>query len=181
MITFIEDRCSNYQHRTYLNVDQAEVTLIFAVDFTTAGEKCTLNACRNCERPVFMFRINSGGFLSHEENGPILEKCKEYLIANKISSLNIAGNGIYTFEKYHITQNRLNELITNLINHLIQSGCPIKSIRSGGQTGADEAGLVAGENLKLDTTCLCPKGWKFRDAGKQDICSEELFKRRFNR
>ena len=180
MINFIEDRCTNYQHRTFLNVDNAEFTLIFAADLTTAGEKCTLNACRNCERPVAAFLIGNDGRISQDQ-GNKLQTCIEYMTENKVTSINIAGNGIYTFTKYGVTQERLNDLVTNFIHHLISTGCNITSLRSGGQTGADEAGLVAGDRLNLTTTCLCPKGWRFRDINNQDIKSEELFKRRFQK
>lgn len=178
MIEFIEDRCTNYQHRTFLNVDNAEFTLIFAADLTTAGEKCTLNACRNCERPVASFLIGRDGRISDDQVGK-LNTCIEYLKENKCTSLNIAGNGIYTFIKYGVSQERLNDLVTNFIHHLISTGCNITSLRSGGQTGADEAGLVAGDRLGLKTICLCPKGWRFRDVHNQDIKSEKLFKERF--
>ena len=178
MINFIEDRCTNYQHRTFLNVDNAEFTLIFAIDLSTAGEKCTLNACRNCERPAAPFLIGKDGKISTDQMSK-LETTIQYLKENNCTSLNIAGNGIYTFAKYGITQKRLNELVTNFIYHLISAGCKITSLRSGGQTGADEAGLIAGDRLGLVTTCLCPKGWRFRDINNQDIKSEELFRERF--
>jgi hypothetical protein len=178
MITFIEDRCTNYQHRTFLNVDRAEFTLIFAADLTTAGEKCTLNACRNCERPVASFLIGTDGRISSDQEDK-LKTCIEYMKENNVTSINIAGNGIYTFAKFGVTQERLNNLVANFIRHLISTGCNITSLRSGGQTGADEAGLVAGDRLGLITICLCPKGWRFRDINNQDVKSEELFKGRF--
>ena len=179
MITFIEDRCRNYQHRTFINADQSQATLAFAIDYTTAGEKCTMNACRNCERPMFMFVINAQGKLGAKENSEIIEKCKSSLLENNITSINIAGNGIYTFKKFEVTQDRLNDLVTNLLKYLIDSGCKLEKVRSGGQTGADEAGLVAGDRLGLETLCLCPRGWRFRDEYNNDIQSESMFKSRF--
>ena len=180
MINFIEDRCTNYQHRTFINADQSDATLAFAVDYSTAGEKCTMNACRNCERPIYMFEINKEGKLSTDRNKPILDNCINYLKGCQNITLNVAGNGIYTFAKYGITQSRLNDIITGIISYLINEGCDIKVVRSGGQTGADEAGIVAGCRLGLETICLCPKGWRFRDINNQDIKSEELFKKRFS-
>jgi hypothetical protein len=55
----------------------------------------------------------------------------------------------------------------------------IESIRTGGQTGIDEAGAKAGINLSLPTTILAPKGWTFRDISGQDISNEQQFKARF--
>lgn len=36
----------------------------------------------------------------------------------------------------------------------------LKKIRSGGQTGADKAGLLAGQALGLETGGWAPKGWR---------------------
>lgn len=178
MINFVEDRCSNYQHRTFMNVELSEITIIFAVDLTTAGEKCTLNYCKTCERPAFVFTINERGGIGNEQGGKLLELVN-YIYDNKITSVNIAGNGIYTFNKYGITQERLNDLVYNFISFINTSKWSIKKVRSGGQTGADEAGLVAGDRLGLETTSLCPKGWRFRTIENKDIYSEEEYKARF--
>ena len=178
MIKFIEDTCSNYQHRTFLNVDKSELTVIFAIDLTTAGEKCTLNYCKICEKPVFVFNVNERGGLNFEEGGKVAELVN-YIYKNKITNINIAGNGIYTFNKHGVTQKRLNELVYNFLNFINTSKWSIKQVRSGGQTGADEAGLIAGDKLGLETTSLCPKGWRFRTADGQDIKSEEQYKARF--
>ena len=179
MITFIEDRCSNYQHRTFMNVELSEITIIFAVDLTTAGEKCTLNYCRTCEKPVFVFNVNERGGIGNEQGGKLLELVN-YIYDNKITKVNIAGNGIYTFNKHGITQERLNELLYNFLSFINTSKWSIKQVRSGGQTGADEAGLVAGNKLGLETISLCPKGWRFRTADGKDITDEKLYKERFN-
>lgn len=179
MITFIEDRCSNYQHRTFMNVELAEVTIIFAIDLTTAGEKCTLNYCRICEKPVFVFNINENGKIGYEQ-GKKLAELVNYIHDNKIKSVNIAGNGIYTFNKYGITQERLNELVYNFLTFINTSEWSIQQVRSGGQTGADEAGLVAGDRLGVETISLCPKGWRFRTADGKDMTDEKAYKERFN-
>ena len=55
----------------------------------------------------------------------------------------------------------------------------IVSIRTGGQTGIDEAGAKAGIKLQLPTTVLAPKGWTFRNIAGQDISNEQQFKSRF--
>lgn len=102
-----------------------------------------------------------------------------YIYENKITSINIAGNGIYTFNKYGITQQRINKLVYNFLKFINTGKWSIKQVRSGGQTGADEAGLVAGDKLGLETTSLCPKGWRFRTADGEDIKSEEKYKARF--
>lgn len=179
MIEFVEDKCSNYQHRTFLNIELSELTLAFAIDYTTAGEKCTLNYARICEKPIIQFTINENGRLD-ASNKEKIEEAIKFIKDNNITILNIAGNGIYTFNKYGISQDRVNELVTNVIEHLINRGCKIKKIRSGAQTGADEAGLIAGNTFSLETVGFCPKGWRFRDINNNDISSKEEFFKRFN-
>ena len=96
-------------------------------------------------------------------------------------SLNIAGNGIYTMKgKY--TQQQVDEFTYQLLKAVIESPklkVKINSIRTGGQTGFDEAGAKAGIKLGIPTTILAPKGWTFRNKEGQDISDETLFKARF--
>ena len=101
--------------------------------------------------------------------------------SNKIT-LNMAGNGIYTMKgKY--TQEQLDEYVYQLLSAVINSENlknKIISIRSGGQTGIDEAGAKAGMRLGIPTTILAPKGWTFRPINGKDKSSESEFKARFN-
>jgi hypothetical protein len=96
-------------------------------------------------------------------------------------TLNVAGNGIYTIKgKY--SQELLDEAVERLLEYVIYSDnlkTQIASIRTGGQTGIDEAGAKAGINLGVLTTILAPKGWTFRNISGQDISNEQQFKARF--
>lgn len=97
-------------------------------------------------------------------------------------SLNIAGNGIYTMKgKY--TQQEVDNFTYSLLKEVLNSPnlkSKITLIRTGGQTGFDEAGAKAGVKLKIPTLVLAPKGWKFRNALGVDIGDELEFKKRFN-
>jgi 5'(3')-deoxyribonucleotidase len=54
----------------------------------------------------------------------------------------------------------------------------IQSIRSGGQTGFDEAGLKAGLKLKINTIAYYPKGYRIRDLeGDKTQTREQVFRR----
>ena len=53
-------------------------------------------------------------------------------------------------------------------------------IRTGGQTGVDEAGAKAGRDLLITTSVLAPKHWMFRTAAGIDLTDEIKFKERFN-
>ena len=67
--------------------------------------------------------------------------------------------------------------LINLINKGIKG--TIVEIRSGGQTGTDEAGIIAAFILDLPRIVLAPKGWLFRNKEGIDIRDEKLFKARF--
>lgn len=99
----------------------------------------------------------------------------------KFITLNIAGNGIYTMKgKY--TQQEVDEFTYELLHAVIHSPNSINKIgfvRTGGQTGFDEAGAKAGSRLSIPTLVYAPKGWRFRTL-KADIMNEQLFKLRFD-
>ncbi len=54
---------------------------------------------------------------------------------------------IFTFKKYKISQKSIDEWIYGVLwEFLDENNIKISQIRSGGQSGADEAGLKAAEN-----------------------------------
>lgn len=170
-IKFLEDTSEGYGHRTYINAASADVTLAFAVDFTTSGEKCTKDAALKANK--LYIPINLG-----DSNWKVDIPYTAWMI-KELHSLNIAGNGIYTLNKYDISQDKCDRMIYYFIERLLNEyECEITSIRSGGQTGVDESGLKVGAKLGIETISLCPKGWKYRTP-KKDICDEQMFKERF--
>jgi len=106
----------------------------------------------------------------------------EFEIVKPSITLNIAGNGIYTMKgKY--TQQQVDDFTYDLLEQVLNSpnlNNRIESIRSGGQTGFDEAGAKAGVRLGVPTLILAPKGWTFRNELGKDISNESQFKARFN-
>jgi hypothetical protein len=131
--------------------------------------------------PVDPFNASKG----YELNDKAIFNMAESIVADlnnaNARTLNIAGNGIYTMKgKYPQAlldgaMERLLEYVTlsdNLKNKIV-------SVRSGGQTGIDEAGAKAGIKLGIPTTVLAPKGWKFRNESGTDISNEQAFKARF--
>jgi hypothetical protein len=95
-------------------------------------------------------------------------------------SINIAGNGIYSL---NMSQCRLDSIIwlslAEVIERLKKKGVEVLELRSGGQSGVDEAGLKAARRLGIPCECLAPKGWLFRDSSHCDISDEVKFKARF--
>jgi len=178
-IIFEKDDSTGYRERTIKNAS-ADATIAIAVDFNSAGEILTKNSVLN-QGKVYM-----------PIDGNKLEVTKERVdkIVNALNSigkdeisLNIAGNGIYTMKgKY--TQEQVDKFTYDLLKAIVESSdlkVKISSIRTGGQTGFDEAGAKAGMKLGIPTTVLAPKGWKFRDINGKDISDEKKFKERFEK
>lgn len=170
-IIFIEDSSCGYGHRTYVNAYSADATLAFAVNFMTSGEKCTKNATLQAKKIYIPIDITSDINQNIESIASQLVNCK---------TLNIAGNGIYTLSKYcGIKQADCDKIVLDVLTKLINNyGCHFTEIRSGGQTGFDEAGIKASIALGIKTICYCPKGWRFRTING-DISNEQEFKNRF--
>ncbi len=177
MIQFYEHSETGYALRTWENAKRADLTIAFAIDFDTAGEKLTRKAAYGKYRSIDL-----------NDNKAKIENDLQFLHleikAKGIKKLNIAGNGIYTFvkkdkfgENGEYWQLFLNDLLIDYLDKIIQG--ETISIRSGGQTGVDSAALIAGDKLGLETICLAPKHWLFRDEHGNDVMSESLFLKRF--
>ena len=52
-------------------------------------------------------------------------------------------------------------------------------VRSGGQTGIDEAGIKAAHKMNLKCSILAPKDFRMTPAQGEDIFDKELFIARF--
>lgn len=166
-IVFLEDTVSGYAHRTMKNAS-ADATLAIFIHFKTAGERLT----RQCVLEQRKIYVPLSISRSLKANIPELVQALK-----GVKSLNIAGNGMYTMNDRY-SQQELDKFVYELLKVVVPL-VGITSIRSGGQTGADEAGAKAGARLDLPTTVLAPKGWKFRTAAGVDISNEVLFKERF--
>lgn len=157
MLTIQEHKSSSYAPRTYYNASQG-VTLAIAVDFKTAGEKLTKKAAGE-------------KFVSVEYGTNHVEAARELYKAlrkYKCNVVNVAGNGIYTYSKYRITQEQVNRYVYSIIE-LVNRHWKIERIVSGGQTGVDLAGLVAGVKLEIDSVGTLPNGYKMRFEDGVDV------------
>lgn len=160
-LTILEHKSSSYAPRTYENAHTADVTIAIAVDYNTAGEKLTHKAAGEKYLkldPVQWNPINTARML--------------WMRLNRITkyhpTINVAGNGIYTLSKHGWDQERANEYVYRMLAKLHEH-FPIGEIRSGGQTGVDIAGGVAGVALGIPTTLLLPKGFLQRHEDGVDI------------
>jgi hypothetical protein len=174
-ILFQEDQSTGYAERTRKNAS-ADATIALATDFTSAGEKLTKSSVEGQKKKYIAVNANTLDVTPER-----VSKIVAALNSVNAKTLNIAGNGIYTMKgKY--TQQQVDDFTYQLLKAVTESPelkTKIESVRTGGQTGFDEAGAKAGIKLGIPTTVLAPKGWKFRDINGTDISSEQQFKARF--
>jgi hypothetical protein len=161
MINIREHSSSSYAPRTYHNAAQG-VTLAIAVDFSTAGEKLTTKAAEkngiiHCDAKNFA----TDWIRSARE---LYKKLKE----SDCRVVNVAGNGIYTYTKHGFTQQGVNHMVYGILNQVHQHW-KLDHVVSGGQTGADLAGLIAAAKLDIDCTGLWPRGYKMRFENGIDV------------
>lgn len=191
-IKFVPHPSTNYVDRTKDNAS-ADATIALAIDFSTGGEQATKTAVNKQGKKYIAYDLNEMFMLedpfSHNSKYVISDSVI-YNIANSIvaelnsvkaKSLNIAGNGIYTLHKKY-PQPLVDEAVYALLEYIVYSDylkTPIASIRTGGQTGVDEAGAKAGLRLGIPTTIVAPNNWKFRNKDGVDIANEKEFKARF--
>lgn len=173
MIKFIEHKSPKYPPRTYENAS-ADATIAFAFDFNTPGERLTKDAVGTQGKlyiptdPTASLQI---GKINHDAS---------VINENKVLTLNIAGNGLYTTIKYGCTQKKCDTIVEIYLSSLFDSLEQLPTlIRSGGQSGFDESGLKAAAKLGIPALCVCPQGWKFMNEKGETICDKERFLDRF--
>lgn len=157
-VKLLEHTSSSYSPRTYYNAARADLTFALAVDFSTAGEKCTHKAAKE--------KYLALDYRKHWiDNARLLYR---ELKKREVKTLNIAGNGIYTFQQYGINQQTINTyLFTMLVQ--IHKHYQVEMIVSGGQTGVDFAAGVASELLAVPCEMTLPKGYIQRYSDKKDV------------
>jgi hypothetical protein len=153
MIIVKEDKSDKYPPRTYYNAKSGDVTVAFAVDLTTAGEKLTHKAAGD----------KYIGFQITKQSDPIeIARQLFKVMRNKnAKTLNIAGNGIYTLSKHGWSQEDINEFVLNVVGK-VHEFWRIEKIFTGGQTGVDLAGAVVADFLNINAEITLPKGFKQR-------------------
>lgn len=178
MITFIEHKSDKYPERTKENAN-ADVTLAFAIDFQSPGEIITRKYSIEQGRLYFPIDLMKSFEGVSEKIAKGIDRNRERLFDNRKLIVNVAGNGIWDLKNWY-SQADMDELVLKILRDTIfRLDFEECEIRSGGQTGADEAGAKAGNLMEFPTTVLAPKGWKFRNIDGIDICNERLFKKRF--
>ena len=175
MITILEDSSPSYRNRTEANVRISDGTLAFAFDFNTAGERLTYNLCIKHSKPILRILLRNPLRCVDE----VVEKIISWLQKYNIKKLNIAGNGIYTLRKYNFTQEQITIYLYRILEKITQQ-YRFDEIRSGGQTGTDEASVKAADMLGIKAVALYPKGFKIRLENGKDYSDKILIENRLN-
>jgi hypothetical protein len=109
----------------------------------------------------------------------LVEVCKHY----NVNKLNVAGNSLSTL-RGALAQQQADDFTERLLRAVINAPFParvgwggIVEVRSGGQTGFDEAGLKAATALGIKATALFPKNFRARNAGNMEIYGLESLSR----
>lgn len=160
LLTVNEHSSEKYPPRTAYNAKSAGVTLALAVDLTTAGEQLTK---RLAEDRYIGFELKDDTN-SIDIARALYRKMKE----DNVDTLNIAGNGIYTLSKHGCSQQFINQFVYEIVAQ-VHHFLPIRKIYTGGQSGADIAGAVAGFALDIPTEVTLPKGFKQRFENNVDV------------
>jgi hypothetical protein len=148
----------SYVPRTGDNATGADVTVAFATDFNTAGEKLTkrLAAHRYIGIP---FGIDVSDAAA---------RLVAFIVGRNGSTLNVAGNGIYTLTEHGVNQERANAWVHGVLA-AVSRGVKLTLIRSGGQTGIDQAGLVAALALGIPALGHYPARFRRRNAQGNEV------------
>lgn len=152
----------SYVPRTKENAQSADVTVAFAVDFSTAGERLTKR-----EAGQRYIGIPFGSDVTHAA-----DKLAAFLADRKASTLNVAGNGIYTLAEHGVTQSKANAWVYAVLA-LVSAKVPLSLLRSGGQTGIDQAGLVAAVALGIPALGFYPSSFRRRNAQGEEVYAAE--------
>lgn len=160
MINIREHREFGYAARTKHNAEQG-VTLAVAVDFTTGGERLTTKCAKGK-----IVHFDARNFTS--EIAAKTDKLIALLKENNCRTVNVAGNGIYTYKRKGFTQEGVNSVVYMILKR-VHEKYPLEHIVSGGQSGADLAGLIAAAHIGIDCTGTWPRGYVMRFEDGVDV------------
>ena len=179
-LTITASSSVDYKSRTIDNIEQSDVTIALASDFKSLGEKLTKKEAESRNKYVSEIIGERSNNNAKEIAESIFNQIKKLGIdTSKPVDLNIAGNGIY--QKGMPSQEEVDTLVTDILRELQKLGLQIKSVRSGGQTGVDEAGVKASLALGLPTIIHGTKDFKFRKEASKDISDKiDQYLKRFN-
>lgn len=180
----MEDSARNYAHRTWANAAWSDITLAFATDFSSPGEITTRRAAGD-KYARYQLTRNLKRMIIFNQDGEREAKKIAKIIRNHTCykedgiRLNIAGNGLVTLLKTGVDTQTVAAFISNIFTACLDEGVKILEVRSGGQSGVDEAGIIAAQRNKMKCSILAPKGFRWRDSKGNEKEGKTAFAKRF--
>lgn len=181
---FLEDTKRYYAHRTRMNAEWSDITLALAADFDSPGEITTRKAAgrkwighplpADLEELSYFYRD------LEREAIKVARKIARHP-ASKAGAirLNIAGNGAATLKRAGIQTGSVTAFISAILSACEDMGVKVLEIRSGGQSGVDEAAINAAQRRRMKCSILAPKDFRMRDEQGNEIEGREPFVERF--
>lgn len=163
----LEHSLASYPPRTRENAAKADLTVAFAVDFDTHGERLTRKAAGTRYVAISLDR------------DPIEAARILYAALRRFNAttLNVAGNSLPTLLVRGWTQTRADQFVFDVLA-ACTTHWKLASIRSGGQTGIDLAGVTAACALGIPAIALLPKGFLQRGTDNKDFTQDAQSVRR---
>ena len=153
LLQVVAHRSASYAARTRHNARTADLTVAFALDYSTRGEALTRSAAGD---RYLALRLDADRLAAARQ----LYQAVRHFDAQ---CLNVAGNGLHTLVRHHWDQARTDEAVFGVLQ-TVAAHWPIARIVCGGQTGADLAGATAGIALGIPVVMTLPAGLLQRDA-----------------
>ncbi len=107
-----EHKSDTYPPRTFLNAKESDGTLRIALDFNSAGEKCTLKAVQQYRKPYFDIHVSRDPHDPEQKRlftRTTIAEIRSWIQQHNIQTLNVAGNsektapGIQAFGEWYLT------------------------------------------------------------------------------
>lgn len=177
-LTVMETCSPKYHDRTVANAGWADLTVAFAADFSTAGEKLTRRAAGDRYMAVDIPRERE-----LLQNGSIHDRIADIICHSTESMngirLNVAGNSLETLQSYGIAQEDVDAFVAGVLGKAMAKGMPVVEIRTGGQSGVDEAGTKAAIGYGIRASQMVPRGFLYNDARGLPHWNRKSFLSRF--
>lgn len=180
----MEDSARNYGHRTWANAAWSDITLALATDFSSPGEITTRRAAGD-KYARYQLTRNLNKLVTFGQDGEREATKIARMLRNHTCykedgiRLNIAGNGLVTLLKSGVDTMTVASFLSMVYAACEEEGVKILEVRSGGQSGVDEAGIIAAQRRKLKCSILAPKGFRWRDKKGNEKEGKTSFVNRF--
>ena len=179
-LTVMESYSPKFHDRTVENARWADFTVAFAVDFTSPGERLTATAAGEDYLPFDL--PHSGEEL--EDEG--LRRRMATILARRLESradpvrLNVAGSTAADLSRHGISQEQADAFVTDVLGRAVDEGLRIQELRTGGQSGIDEAGTKAALALGIPASQVVPRGFLYLDESGKPHWNRDSFLSRFD-